>query len=134
MRPSDSPEQAAAATPVHDRVALAQSALKDLFEVSPGAILVTDAQGVIRGANPCSPELFGHTQAALYRLRIAGSWAGGTRPGMGGNGSAIGYKEADTRPEQRDLCGCRRHTSAWSNLLKDERRVTCRDTMDAVSC
>src|ERR1035441_9867964 len=65
MRPSDSPEQAAAATTAHGRVELAQSALENLFEVSPDAIFVTDAQGVIRGANPRAAELFGHTQTEL---------------------------------------------------------------------
>ncbi len=66
MRPSDSPEQAAAATPAHDRAELAQSVLEDLFDVSPDAIFVTDAQGVIRGANPRAAELFGHTQTELF--------------------------------------------------------------------
>ncbi len=60
---SDSPEEAAAATPAHDRAELAQFALENLFDVSPDAIFVTDAQGVIRGANPRAVELFGHTQA-----------------------------------------------------------------------
>ena len=66
MRPSDSPEQAAAAMPLHDRAELAQSALENLFDVSPDAIFVTDAQGVIRGANPRAAELFGHTQAEFF--------------------------------------------------------------------
>ncbi len=52
MRPSDSPEKAAAATPENDRASLAQAALENLFEVSPDAIFVTDANGIIRGANP----------------------------------------------------------------------------------
>jgi formate hydrogenlyase transcriptional activator len=65
MRPSDSPEQAAAATALHGRAEFAQSALENLFEVSPDAIFVTDAQGVICGANPRAAELFGHTQAEL---------------------------------------------------------------------
>jgi formate hydrogenlyase transcriptional activator len=65
MRPSDPPELAAAATPLRDRAELAQSALENLFDVSPDAIFVTDAQGVIRGANPRAAELFGHTQAEL---------------------------------------------------------------------
>ncbi|MGC1463612.1 MAG: sigma 54-interacting transcriptional regulator [Terracidiphilus sp.] len=65
MRPSDSPEQAAAVPPVHGRAELAQSALENLFEVSPDAIFVTDAQGIIRGANPRAAELFGHSQAEL---------------------------------------------------------------------
>jgi PAS domain S-box-containing protein len=66
MRPSDSPELAAAATPAHHQAELAQSALENLFEVSPDAIFVTDAQGVIRGANPRAAELFGYTQAELF--------------------------------------------------------------------
>jgi PAS domain S-box-containing protein len=65
MRPSDSPEETIAATPKHDRAELAQSALENLFEVSPDAIFVTDPQGIIRGANPRAAELFGHTQAEL---------------------------------------------------------------------
>ncbi|MGA2218832.1 MAG: sigma 54-interacting transcriptional regulator [Terracidiphilus sp.] len=65
MRPSDSPEQDAATFPQHDKVEFAQLALENLFEVSPDAIFVTDAQGVIRGANPRASELFGHTQAEL---------------------------------------------------------------------
>jgi len=66
MRPSDSPEQDAAAAAEHGRAEFAQSALENLFDVSPDAIFVTDAQGVIRGANPRAAELFGHTQADLY--------------------------------------------------------------------
>ncbi len=66
MRPSDSPEEAAAASPLQHRAELAHSALENLFEVSPDAIFVTDAQGVIRGANPRAAELFGHTQAELF--------------------------------------------------------------------
>src|SRR5258708_1263150 len=65
MRPSDSPEQAAAATPAQVRATLAQTALENLFDVSPDAIFVTDAHGFIRGANPRAAELFGYTQAEL---------------------------------------------------------------------
>ena len=65
MRPSDSPEKAAAATPGQDWAKLAQSALENLFAVSPDAILVTDSNGIIRGANPRVMELFGYTQAEL---------------------------------------------------------------------
>jgi len=66
MRPSDSPEQDAAAVPEQDRAEFAHSALENLFDVSPDAIFVTDAQGVIRGANPRAEELFGHSQAELF--------------------------------------------------------------------
>jgi PAS domain S-box-containing protein len=64
MRPSDSPEDAATAAG-QDRAQFAHAALENLFEVSPDAIFVTDAQGVIRGANPRAAELFGYTQAEL---------------------------------------------------------------------
>jgi len=65
MRLSDPPEQDAAAGTTNDRAKFAQIALENLFEVSPDAIFVTDAQGVIRGANPRAAELFGHTQEEL---------------------------------------------------------------------
>src|SRR5690242_8310597 len=70
MRPSDSPEKAAAATPAYDWAKLAQSALDNLFEVSPDAIFVTDADGIIRGANPRASELFGYTEAELSGRHI----------------------------------------------------------------
>ena len=66
MRPSDSPEQDAAAVAAHERAQFARFALENLFDVSPDAIFVTDTEGVIRGANPRAAELFGHTQAELY--------------------------------------------------------------------
>ena len=55
-----------AATPAQDRATLAQTALENLFDVSPDAIFVTDAHGLIRGANPRAAELFGYTQAELF--------------------------------------------------------------------
>jgi PAS domain S-box-containing protein len=70
MRPSDSPEQDAAAAAEHARAEYAQSALDNLFEVSPNAIFVTDAQGVIRAANPRATELFGHNQAELIGMPV----------------------------------------------------------------
>ncbi len=65
MRPSDSPEQDAAAATEVRRAEFAQFALENLFDISPDAILVTDAEGIIRGANPRAAELFGHTQTEL---------------------------------------------------------------------
>jgi PAS domain S-box-containing protein len=62
MPPFDSPNREAAAWSPQDQSEFAQLALQNLFEVSPDAIFVTDAQGVIRGANPRAAELFGHTQ------------------------------------------------------------------------
>jgi formate hydrogenlyase transcriptional activator len=70
MRPSDSPEQDAAAAAEHVRAEFAQSALDNLFEVSPNAIFVTDTQGVIRAANPCATELFGHSPADLIGMPV----------------------------------------------------------------
>src|ERR1039458_4115678 len=66
MRPADSTEPDAAAAAEHERAEFAHYALENLFDVSPDAIFVTDAQGVIRGANPRAAELFGHTQAELF--------------------------------------------------------------------
>jgi len=66
MRPSDSPEQDAAAAAENEDAGLAHLALENLFDVSPDAIFVTDGQGVIRGANPRAAELFGYTQAELF--------------------------------------------------------------------
>ncbi|MGA9587007.1 MAG: sigma 54-interacting transcriptional regulator [Terracidiphilus sp.] len=65
MRPSDSPDQDAAAAAEVTRAEFAQFALENLFEISPDAIFVTDAEGIIRAANPRSAEVFGHTQAEL---------------------------------------------------------------------
>ena len=64
MRPSDSPEVIAPAPEKH-RAEFAHLALDNLFEVSPDAIFVTDAEGIIRAANPRAAELFGYTQAEL---------------------------------------------------------------------
>src|SRR6202789_1970402 len=70
MRLSDSPEEDAAAATEQHRAELAQSALENLFDVSPDAIFVTDAAGVIRGANPRAAELFGYTQIELFGQQI----------------------------------------------------------------
>jgi PAS domain S-box-containing protein len=65
MSSSHSPEEDAIAAARSSGSELAHSALENLFEVSPDAIFVTDAQGAIRGANPRAAELFGYTQAEL---------------------------------------------------------------------
>ena len=70
MRLSDSPEQDAAARAGNERAEFAQFALENLFDISPDAILVTDAAGKIRAANPRSSELFGYTQAELMGKSI----------------------------------------------------------------
>jgi len=71
MHPSDSPDEGAAAV-FPKRAEFAQFAWKNLFEVSPDAIFVTDGEGIIRGANPRASELFGYTQAALIGQPIEG--------------------------------------------------------------
>ena len=48
MRPSDSPEQDAAAEVGVKRAEFGRFALENLFEISPDAIFVTDGEGVIR--------------------------------------------------------------------------------------
>jgi formate hydrogenlyase transcriptional activator len=65
MRLSDSPEEDAAATAGTTRAEFAQFALENLFYFSPDAIVVTDATGIIRAANPRASELFGHTLGEL---------------------------------------------------------------------
>jgi len=65
VRLSDSREQDPAAAAEHVPAEFAQSALENLFDVSPDAIFVTDAQGVIRGANLRAAELFGYTKVEL---------------------------------------------------------------------
>src|SRR6266568_1018054 len=66
MHPSDSPDGEAAAAAEHHRAEFAHFALENLFDVSPDAIFVTDAHGIICGANPRAAELFGHTQVELF--------------------------------------------------------------------
>jgi len=66
MRSSEFPEKDAAAMAEHDRAEFAYSALENLFNVSPDAIFVTDAGGVIRDANPRAVEMFGYPQAELF--------------------------------------------------------------------
>jgi len=65
MLPSDSPERDAQPAVTHDRAQFDAFTLENLFEISPDAFLVTDREGIIRGANPRASELFGYTQAEL---------------------------------------------------------------------
>jgi len=48
----------------------ARIALENLFEISPDAIVVTDADGIIREANPRSTALFGYTHEELIGKRV----------------------------------------------------------------
>ena len=72
MRTPDSPGQDAAAAAGIARAEFAQFVLDNLFEGTPNAIFVTDAQGVIRVANPRATELFGYPHAELIGLAIEG--------------------------------------------------------------
>jgi len=65
MRPSDSPEQDAAAAGGVKRAEFGRFALENLFTISPDAIFVTDDGGIIRAANPRAIELFGYPFAEL---------------------------------------------------------------------
>jgi PAS domain S-box-containing protein len=48
----------------------ARIALENLFEISPDAIVVTDADGVIREANPRATELFRYTHDELIGMMV----------------------------------------------------------------
>jgi formate hydrogenlyase transcriptional activator len=65
MRPSEIPEQDAAAEEQGNEAGLAQSTIEHLFEFCPDAILITDGEGIVRSANPRTEELFGYRQAEL---------------------------------------------------------------------
>ncbi|KAA6459695.1 PAS domain S-box protein [Acidobacteria bacterium AB60] len=64
MPPSDFPDSEAARSPAKLAEAV-HPAWENLFDISPDAILVTDPQGIIRGANPRASELFGYPPAEL---------------------------------------------------------------------
>jgi PAS domain S-box-containing protein len=69
MYPTDSPGWAADA---EERLThgFAQNIIDRLFEVSPDAILLTDADGVICAANPRAEELFGYTSRELVGQHV----------------------------------------------------------------
>jgi PAS domain S-box-containing protein len=70
MRPSDFPEQDAAALPGRTGAEFAHFALEGLFAFSPDAIFITDATGVVRDANPRASELFGYEPSELAGMRV----------------------------------------------------------------
>ena len=70
MRPSDSPEPDATEQARQGRAEFARIAIENHFAISPDAILVTDASGVVREANPRATELFGYTRAELTGMPI----------------------------------------------------------------
>jgi len=48
-----------------ERDGLPESAVDDLFNVSPDGVLVTDCNGLIHAANPSAAQMFGYTQSEL---------------------------------------------------------------------
>lgn len=53
-------EELSGALPGHTLSAPSRHAFENIFEISPDAILITDAEGAIRSANPRSAEMFGY--------------------------------------------------------------------------
>jgi PAS domain S-box-containing protein len=70
MRPSNSPEQDAAAQARQNRAEFAQILVDNHFAISPDAIFVTDARGVIREANPRAVEMFGYERPEFVGMPI----------------------------------------------------------------
>ena len=70
MGPSQSPEQDATALARQHRAEFARIALENHFAISPDAILVTDATGVIREANPRAVEMFGYERGELIGMPV----------------------------------------------------------------
>ena len=70
MRPSNSPEHDAATQARLNRAEFAQILIENHFAISPDAILVTDARGLIREANPRSLEMFGYERGELIGMPI----------------------------------------------------------------
>jgi formate hydrogenlyase transcriptional activator len=67
---SDSPETGAAAVARQYRAELARLALENHFAISPDAIFVSDAEGVIREANPRAAEMFGYTRDEFAGMSV----------------------------------------------------------------
>ena len=74
MCPLDSPGQSNAAEERSSR-SFAQNIIDRLFEFSPDAILVTDADGVMRAANPRAEELFGYNSQELFGKHVENACA-----------------------------------------------------------
>ena len=70
MVPFNSPDFGMPASPAQDQPKTASFAHKELFKLSPDAILVTDCDGIIRDANPRALELFDYTPVELIGRTI----------------------------------------------------------------
>lgn len=70
MRPSNSPEQDAAALARQQRAEFARILIENHFAISPDAIFISDSKGLIREANPRAAEMFGYTRAEMVGMPI----------------------------------------------------------------
>jgi formate hydrogenlyase transcriptional activator len=70
MRSSDSPGWDAPTSPEQGKAEVSHIALENLFEFSPDAIFVTDAEGIIRDANPRAGELFGYAPGEFAGMNV----------------------------------------------------------------
>jgi len=70
MRSSDSPGWDASTTSERGKADVARVGLENLFQFSPDAIFVTDADGVIRDANSRATELFGYAPGEFVGMSV----------------------------------------------------------------
>src|ERR1700738_220372 len=70
MRTSHPPEQDAAALTRKHRAEFARIVIENHFAISPDSILISDASGAIREANPRALEMFGYSRMELIGMRI----------------------------------------------------------------
>ncbi|MFP5234822.1 MAG: sigma 54-interacting transcriptional regulator [Acidobacteriota bacterium] len=70
MRPSNSPEQDAADALRQQRAEFARAITENHFAISPDAIFISDASGVIRDANPRAAQMFGYERSEFVGMSI----------------------------------------------------------------
>ena len=70
MRPSNPQEQDAAALARKHRAEFARIVIENHFAISPDSILISDASGAIREANPRALEMFGYSRTELIGMRV----------------------------------------------------------------
>jgi PAS domain S-box-containing protein len=70
MRPSNSPEQDAADLARQQRAEFARAVIENHFDLSPDAIFISDASGMIRDANPRAAQMFGYERAEFAGMPI----------------------------------------------------------------
>ncbi len=70
MRSTDPPGRDALASALPGSAQVADLALENLFEFSPDAVFVVDAEGRIRNANPRATELFGYARIEFAGMHV----------------------------------------------------------------